>query len=346
MNSLERMRKTLDRGLPDMVPTFEYAIDKNVARALCAGGTYPDAVEELGLDCITAWEPSTGGYTGKTDMLKPGDKFLDEWGVTRETSGEMSAYPLDENAPVRDKSDLTRLKFPNPNDASRYETLSGYVSRFKGKRMVSYAILDMFELTKCLMGFERFIMSFTEQPALVRETFERTADWVIEAADKAIDAGADMIIDAADVGYKNGVWVQPSLLEDVFIPCLQRVAAAVKARGAYCFYHSHGNIWELLDAIVDTGVDVVHPLAVEDMMDMALAKKIFGRKVVVAGNISTDFLARRSPEQVDELVRLTMDAASGGGGHILMASSSIFSGVVPENYAAMVKAARKYGKYA
>jgi uroporphyrinogen-III decarboxylase len=80
-------------------------------------------------------------------------------------------------------------------------------------------------------------------------------------------------------------------------------------------------------------------------MDIRIVKRIFGSKVVVAGNIATAVLTSGSREEVIQLVRNTIADTSAGGGHILMASSSLYSGTNPDNYRAMVETVREYGKY-
>ncbi len=44
-------------------------------------------------------------------------------------------------------------------------------------------------------------------------------------------------------------------------------------------------------------------------------------------------------------VKEAIKKAGYGGGYICMSSNSIHSGVKPENYAAMIKAIREFGKY-
>jgi uroporphyrinogen-III decarboxylase len=346
MNSRERMCKVLNHEIPDRLPTFEYAIDKKIINAVCPGGTYADVVEALDLDGLTAWEPSSGGYVpGVSDKLKHGDIFVDEWGIKRQSSGEMAGYPLKEDVPIRAESDLQNYIPPDPGLEHRYELLRSYVARFSGKKLVSYFIPDMFDISKYLMGEDEFLIAFSQRPQLVKSLLEMTTDWVIQVAQKAADIGADMIIDGADIAYKNGLWVRPELMEAYFIPCLKRVAEAVKKRRAYVFYHSHGNLWKLLGSLATTGIDVIHPLAYEDGMDIGIVKNVFGKKVAVAGNISTDFMTRGSREEVIALVKETIAKASMGGGHIMMASSSIYSGVNPENYRAMVETVHTFGRY-
>jgi len=343
MNSRERMYKVLNHELPDRLPTFEYAIDKKVIEGICPGGTYADVVEALDLDAITAWEPSTGSFVpGKSDVLKPRERYVDEWGVEREATGEMYAYPLEVKSLIKDESDLKNFKPPDPTAEFRFEYLREYMRRFPGEKLITYSIIDMFELSKYLMGFQEFLVAWIERPQLVRKLLEMTTDWVIQVASKAIDRGADMIIEHSDLGYKTGLFFRPELYLELFMPCLKRVVDAVKKRRAYHFYHSHGNIWNLLEPLIGTGIDVLHPLDPDAGMDISRVKKMYGQKVVVAGNISTDFLSRKSRAEVIELVKKTMSKTSSGGGHILMGSSSMLSSVNPDNYRAMVETAQSY----
>ena len=345
MTSRERMCKAIQREVPDRIPTFEYAIDRKVVEQICPGGEYADVVERLELDAITAWEPSMGGYAKGLKVRTPGEHFVDEWGVTREATPEMSAFPLEENAPVRTRSDLANYSPPDPASPQRYAVLREYVERFKGRKLVTYNVTDMFETTKCLFGFQNFLLSVDEDRDLLKAAYGVVTDWIIEVARKAADLGADMVIVNGDLGFKTGTFIDPRVLGEIHMPCLRTVAAAIKDRRAYVFYHTHGNIWRVLDRIVETGVDVIHPLAPEDQMDISIVKKIFGARVAVAGNISTDLLSRGSVQDVQSVTRRTIEATAAGGGYILMAAASIHSGVKPQNYTAMVEAARRYGSY-
>jgi uroporphyrinogen decarboxylase len=51
------------------------------------------------------------------------------------------------------------------------------------------------------------------------------------------------------------------------------------------------------------------------------------------------------PDEVRRSVGETIAAAGPGGGYIISSSNSIHPGCKPENYLAMVEAAREYGKY-
>ena len=339
------MCKVLNHETPDRVPTFEYAIDPKVVNGICPGGEYADVVEALELDAITAWEAFGGGYAKGLPSRKPGEIFQDEWGVRREWSGEMSGFPLEDEVVIESETDLANYTPPDPLAEHRFAILREYIERFKGDKLVSFNIGDMFGITSKIMGFTNFLLASIERVDLLKAVFEMATEWVIEVARKAIDIGADMIIDNADVAFKTGPFLSPRVMEEIHVPCLKRVTDAVKSRRAYMFNHTHGNIWNLLEMLIDTGIDVIHPLAPEGLMNISTVKSIFGTRVVVAGNISTDLLSRASTDEVAKVTRETIENTKGSSGYILMASSSIFSGVKPENYRTMVETCRLVGRY-
>jgi uroporphyrinogen decarboxylase len=346
MNSRERMCKVLNHESPDRVPTWEYAIDRVVYEKLCPGGSYPDVVELLDLDAAAAFEPSCGGYVpGLLDDMKDGETFRDEWGVKRQFCGEMLAYPMEEDVPITNEADLKNYTPPDPNADSRFDRLREHARRFRGEKLNVYAILGIWELSKYLMGIQEFLLAFRRRPDMIKGVFELITDWIVEVSKNAIDSGADMVMIADDLGHKTGLFAPPELLNEFYIPCLKRVVEAVRKRRAYTFFHSHGNIWKIVDRVIATGIDVLHPMAYEDQMDIRIVKKIFGDRVVVAGNIATGALIDQSRDEVVRLVQDTINDTSAGGGHIMMASSSIYSGINPDNYRAMIETVHEYGKY-
>ena len=346
MNSRERMCKVLNHEIPDRLPTWEYAIDKVVLEGLCPGGSYIDAVELLGLDAVAAFEPSCGGYVpGLLDDMKDGDTFHDQWGVKRQFCGEMLAYPMEDDVPIVSDTDLKNYVPPDPNDESRFDLLRQYVKKFHGQKLNVYVILGIWEISKYLMGLQSFLLNFYQKPKVLKGVFEMTAEWIIEVSKNAADAGADMIMIADDLAHKDGLFSSPLMIEEFYIPCLQKIVDAIKSRRAYAFYHSHGNIWKILDSLINTGIDVIHPMAYEDNMDIRIVKKIYGRKVIVAGNVATGALIDDSRDEVVKLVKDTIEETSAGGGHIMMASSSIYSGIKAENYRAMIETIKEFGQY-
>jgi uroporphyrinogen decarboxylase len=121
---------------------------------------------------------------------------------------------------------------------------------------------------------------------------------------------------------------------------------AVKSRGVPFIKHCDGYTWPILEQMVSTGVDCINPMEPAAGMDIGEVKKAFGDRVALMGNIDcSHLLSFGTPEEVREAVKECIRAASPGGGHILSSSNIIHDGVAPENFTAMLEAAREFGRY-
>jgi uroporphyrinogen decarboxylase len=81
-------------------------------------------------------------------------------------------------------------------------------------------------------------------------------------------------------------------------------------------------------------------------MDIGEAKQLFGDRVCLCGNVSCAYsLVSGTEEEVREETKEVIRKAGKCGGLICMSSNSIHSGVKPQNYLAMLKTIREYGKY-
>ena len=79
---------------------------------------------------------------------------------------------------------------------------------------------------------------------------------------------------------------------------------------------------------------------------MSAMKTRYGDKVCLKGNVDcTGALCDGTPEEVEDEVRQCILAGGACGGLILSSSNTIHRGVKPDNYRAMLRAARRYGSY-
>jgi uroporphyrinogen decarboxylase len=121
---------------------------------------------------------------------------------------------------------------------------------------------------------------------------------------------------------------------------------AIHDEGAKVIKHSDGNLWPILDLIVDTGIDGLNPMEPIAGMDIGRVKRLYGNRVCLIGNVDCAYiLSEASVEEVEAAVKECILKASPGGGHIISSSNAIHSSVKPENYRKMIEAARKHGRY-
>jgi len=129
-------------------------------------------------------------------------------------------------------------------------------------------------------------------------------------------------------------------------PALKEIVDYCHRRKTPCLKHTDGNIWALMDMIVETGFDGIHPIDPVAGMDIGEAKQKYGKKICIMGNVDCgNLLSWGSKEEVRATVKDCIRKAGKGGGYICMSGNSIHGAVSPANYAEMIRAIKEYGKY-
>lgn len=343
MSSGERIIAALERKEPDRLPLLEWGIDPKVMQAIHPGLSFLDFMERIDLDAVG---------TNFTYDLKTSAQVLDEerriirdkWGVIRGFTTELIAFPLE--GPIKSEADLKTYTPPDPNAEAVLGILPEVINRFKGRKAIFWNARDGFVNPANLRGMENHLLDYVENPKLAHAVTELCAEYEIAVACRAVKAGADFVMLGDDYAYKTGPLMSPAHFREFIFPVLKRAVKAIHEAGGYVVKHTDGNIWPLLDMIVESGVDAINPLEPVAGMDIEEVKAKYGDRVAVIGNIDCgDLLSRQSVEAVRKAVKECIRKASPGGGHIISSSNTIHSSVRPENFLAMIQTAREYGNY-
>lgn len=337
MTPRERLLTALRRGIPDRLPVMEMAIDWKVVRGTGAAG-YFDMVERLDLEGVAANQVVyLMGIRGA--VLRFARTYTDPWGVRKRLMQELLPYAV--SHPVRTMADLDRLRPPDPRRDPLLAAVRETARRVRGRRAVVLVTPADFSASWNLCGMERLLVSYIEEPAFARRIGEVVLAYSTALCRLAVREGADVIVLSDDYAYKSGPLMSPAQFRQFILPLLAEAVSAVHGAGAVCVKHTDGNAWDLLESIVGTGVDAVGPLEPGAGMDLAEVKRRFGSRVAVVGNVDVDLLCRGSVEQVRSATRVIVEAVSPGGGHVLSSGNTITSAARPENFLAMIEAARE-----
>ena len=119
-----------------------------------------------------------------------------------------------------------------------------------------------------------------------------------------------------------------------------------KELGLYVIKHTDGNLWPIIDMIVDSGIDCLDPIDPQAGMDLADVKAKYGDRIAVKGNVDcAELMTFGTPEETVEATKAALRKGMPGGGFICSSSNSIHSGVKPENYLALMQTVRECGRY-
>ena len=337
MNGRERVMTALRLDQPDRVPILELGVDPVVIEGVVPGGDMPAFVEALDLDAICS-----GPEYGREPL--EGDRYRDEWGTIYHNSPQLVGSPLD--GPIHSDADLRRYTPPDPLAPDRLGTLPDCIRRFKGERAIVWHQREAFMTTALLSGLQRFLLMLYDEPDLVRKMVSMVVEVHVALARRAVRAGADIVSLGDDYAWKTGPMMSLPMFREFFLPGIKRVVRASQEEGALVFKHCDGNIWSLMDAFVETGVNGINPFEPAANMDLGEAKRRYGDVVCLLGNVDCGYILSEAPlDEVDATVKACIRDGAPGGGYILTSSNSLHSSVRPGNYVAMVEAGRAYGKY-
>ncbi len=338
MNGYDRVVAALEHREPDRVPIMEFSVHPRVIEALCPGGDYLDLVEQLDLDGAAA-----GSGHMPTHATSDAQVYEDRWGTVWKR-GEEAYYPTD--GPIKSLEDLANYEPPDPYADDLLANLRKLVERFKGERFIDYHTRSDFMSAADLRGFAELLVDFVEDPELVHGITELVSDFYCTLARRAIEAGADAISLGDDWAGTSGPFMSPAHFREFVLPYFKRSVQTCKDAGAYVIKHCDGMLWPLMDMVVEAGIDAINPIQPDAGMDIGEMKRRYGDRVCLAGNIDCGYVLSTGPvEEVVQEVKQAIRKAGPGGGYIVMSSNSIHSSVKPENYKAMVEAARTYGRY-
>jgi uroporphyrinogen decarboxylase len=339
MNSVERVKAALSLQQPDRVPVLEFVVDEKVARAAVPGCLdVADAMDRLGMDGVGC------GARFETVSQNQDGSYTDEWGVAYLPGPEAVAHPL--RGPIATLEDALAFAPPDPDAAHRLGKLPDLVARYKGKRAICFHHRAAFMWSAYLMGLDNMLMNLLVEPELVEVTMEKVLRCNMRIVQRAIRAGAEVIILGDDYAGNNGPMMSPDLFRRFILPPLTKMIAMIHDEGAFCIKHSDGNLYPLLDMIIAAGPDGINPIEPVAGMELKKVKQLVGDKVCLTGNIDCgQLLPFGTAEEVTAAVRQAIADAGEGGGYILTSSNSIHSSCKAENFVEMIRACQTYGWY-
>ncbi|HID22945.1 MAG TPA: hypothetical protein EYP14_11175, partial [Planctomycetaceae bacterium] len=207
-------------------------------------------------------------------------------------------------------------------------------------------VTDPFKVSWRRRGsMQALLCDYVLNPKLVHGLARVATDFVLAAIDMAVDFGADVIVVPGDLAGEHTTIMSPEHFREYTKPYHREMVEHAHKRGVKIVKHSDGNIWPILDDLVEVGFDGIHPIQPQ-CMSIAEVKQYLRGKACVLGNIDCrNLLPFGSEEDVVQTVKETIERVAPDGGFIISSSNSIHPGCKPENYVAMARAAHEYGRY-
>jgi len=343
------------RGEPtDRVPHFEVLIeDEHVTRILGrpAGNT-------LGVGGETAKGASAGEAVQRP--MHPED-YLELCRTIGQDCMcvECMWTPLRQRAPdgrlvsffdrsFKRREDLKRVVWPGEEDRER--TL-GYVREYvQAARGTGIGVIlggaSMFQtLYEFVIGMHDCMIMTLEDPGLLAELLERSADYYEELFRRAVREGVDLFLLGDDFAFNGGLFVPLSIFEKIWRPAYERIMAPALQAGIQLKFHSDGKLDEAMEMLLEMGFSCINPLDPSGI-DCRDYKKRYGHRVTLSGGINLTFpLITGTPADVERTIEELCAVMKPGGRWEAASSHSIVNYVPHENFVTMINALHRYGRY-
>ena len=337
LTSEKRVLRVLRRQEPDRVPHFEWVVDRKVRSALCPGcNSYNEFAVRMGLDAVLA-DPD---FSKKA--VGPG-KWLSEWGyVSQDTEEE---HGIEVASPIKTWEDYERYTPPDLHTPGRYASIEKTLKDYPGKAVIVH-LNDVISLPRYWMGYENLLMAIAAEPELVTTLVDLSVKVNLEMAKEIAARGVKIVYTGDDFAGNLGPLMSPRHFRKLFYPGLCRVMGGYKELGLLVIKHTDGNLWPIIDMIVDSGIDCLDPIDPQAGMNLAKVKALYGDRIAFKGNVDcAQLMTFGTPAEVVEATKEALRQGAPGGGFILSSSNSIHSAVKPENYQALLLTLQKYGRY-
>ena len=203
------------------------------------------------------------------------------------------------------------------------------------------------DLYSVLMDLELFSFAIYDEPEHIKKILNRINENRVQLVQAIIKENLSPIFFTwSDIAYKGSTMFSKKILQEFFIPCLKNICKPLKEAGIKIIFHSDGNVMNILDDMIDAGIDGLNPIEPIAGMDIGYLKKKYYRKLILVGNVDcSQVLPFGTKKDLINATKECIRQASIGGGHFIGSSSEIVPSTPLENVLTFYNACHKYGKY-
>jgi len=313
VNHKQRQLAAIRHETPDRIPVDTQGIENLDAVAELLDLPNSEVGDVLGLDGVNVGL----AYSGTVGLDQNGQP-LTEWGTPRYMDwGSSHIYPLMSADSV---SEVERYPWPSPEsynyvDARNNATQFSKEYAVRGPRFS--AITDPVFL---LMGQEEALVKMMLNPEVFESTVESVFQITLDVSRRYVKTCGetlDIFCIWEDFATQRGMMFSPELWRRFFKPRYARLFEVAKSAGKYVWFHSCGDITDVLPDLLDIGMDVWETVQLHTLpISPEQLKTEYGKDLTFFGGVNTQRLPFMTPEEVSEEANRCIRFLGKGGGYI------------------------------
>ena len=359
MGSRRRFFDTVGHRRPDRVPLDLWGPRAEVMRALREHLGTDDVEAALGTDFASAgigqrfadferraagpkggdWPGSGGRYVWHDERT-----FEDAWGVVHRVGSDGKLVEWI-GGPLVGADDADEFDWPDWSCLASVEEVAPRVEQLKAAdKVVCGGVTMPFKQAWHMRGLENLLCDMMINRPFVEKLYDRIYAFQTERAVRCARAGLDCITVTGDIAMNDRLLFRPEVFRDLDVPRmgeLIRRARSVRPEVLF-YYHSDGDISEVMDDLIAIGFDIINPIQPE-CMDPYEVKRRWGDRITMWGSISVQTtLPLGTPESVKAEVQERIRGCGYDGGLVIGPSNVIMYDTPAANVVAMCEAVRDF----
>ena len=241
MTSAEIVRKTIAFEHPERLAFDYYAYGRRYT------------------DIITTYLDWDFEYEHKSWVEGDFEYYLDAYGNTwRRSSGDQSSKGQIYRGVLEESwGKLDSFALPNFSVAANTHKVRNYFNRHPDLYKVGCLYIGSFEILRMLRGFQNLMEDLLLEPERIQQLCGMIDKELISVVEGYAKCGANGIHIMEDWGTQNNALISRRLWEKFFAPGYYKICETAHRHNMTVMLHSCGMLRELIDGIIDSGVDVL-----------------------------------------------------------------------------------------
>lgn len=310
-------------------------------------------LRRLGADARGVLDRFPSDVCRRNRARPPHAPFIDDWGTGQVEVAPGSWYPgVHPMREARTIEAIDRYPWPDMDDPTRVAHVRAEAEHLCQQNEFAVIgtpwLLFPFERACAMQGMDTFLMNMALSPDVARALLSRIAGLCTTLMGHFLDACGDLIDIVKigdDLGTQDRLLMSPAMYRDLLKPIHAEFIAFIRSRTkAKVFFHTDGDVFDLVDDLVEIGVDILNPVQTSAgrMANLPELKRRFGSRVSFCGAVDTHrVLPSGTPAEVRQEVRRVIAALGEGGGYLVASVHTIMDDVPPENIVAMADAVKE-----
>ena len=200
---------------------------------------------------------------------------VDEWGAGWENIGVCKLGEV-KQFPYKDGWDFEHMTVPDVTLPKRWEGLKDIRSRYPDKFLLGEGI-SLYERIHFIRGLEETWCDIYEAPDSLKRMLDILLEMNLKAVEKYHELDIDGLFMTDDWGLQNSLIISPEKWREIWKPYYARLFATLHEKQMYMVLHSCGYIVDILDDLIEIGLDAVHMDQQENMGLENLGKRFAGK---------------------------------------------------------------------